>query len=113
MMTFEQQSIGAVSVLRPIGPIANTEDSEQFVDQASQLIRKSLGRFVLDASELSYVDSTGLESLVDIANQLNGFGQALKICAMGETLSETIRVTHTTESFEPFTQVQDAVRSYR
>jgi len=113
MMTFEQQSIGAVSVLRPIGPIANAEDSAQLSDQAVQLIRKSLGRFVLDASELSYVDSTGLETLVEIAQQLNAFGQALKICSMGETLSETIRVTHTAESFEPFPQVQDAVRSYR
>ena len=112
-MTFDQQSIGAVTVLRPVGPIANAEDAQQLQDQSTKLIRTSLGRFVLDASELSYVDSTGLEALVNIAEQLNAFGQALKICALGETLSETIRITHTTESFEPYDQVQDAVRSYR
>ncbi|MBL4809759.1 MAG: STAS domain-containing protein [Phycisphaerales bacterium] len=113
MMTFDQQSIGAVTVLRPIGPVANAEDAVQFQEQSTNLIRSSLGRFVLDATELSYVDSAGLEALVDIADKLNAFGQALKICAMGETLAETIRVTQTTGSFEPFDQVQDAVRSYR
>lgn len=112
-MTFEQQSIGAVTVLKPIGPMANAEDSQQFHEQSSDLIRSSLGRFVVDATELSYVDSTGLEALVNIAEQLSAFGQALKICTLGETLSETIRVTQTSDSFEPFDQVQDAVRSYR
>jgi|GEM_PF-346303 len=113
MMTFDQQSIGAVTVLRPVGPVANAEDATQFQEQSTNLVRSSLGRFVLDATELSYVDSAGLEALVDIAEQLNAFGQALKICAMGETLAETIRVTQTAGSFEPFDQVQDAVRSYR
>lgn len=113
MMAFDQQSIGAVTVLRPTGPVANEEDALQFHELASNLIRSSLGRFVIDASELSYVDSTGLEALVDIAEKLNAFGQALKICEVGETLSETMRVTQTTDAFEPFEQVQDAVRSYR
>jgi anti-anti-sigma factor len=113
MMAFDQQTIGAVSVLRPTGPVANAEDSQQFQELASNLIKTSLGRFVIDASELSYVDSSGLEALVGIAEQLNSFGQALKICQLGETLSEILRVTQTTDSFEPFEQVQDAVRSYR
>lgn len=113
MMTLEEQSIGAVTVLRPIGPVASAEDAQQFQSQSVRLVRSSLGRFVLDASEMSYVDSTGLEALVDIADQLNTFGHALKISGMSETLSETIRVTQTAESFEPFEQVQDAVRSYR
>lgn len=113
MMTLDQQSIGAVTVLRPIGPVANPEDAQHFQEQSTKLIRTSLGRFVIDATELSYIDSSGLEALVEIAEQLKAFGQALKICAMGETLSETIRVTQNSGSFEPFTQVQDAVRSYR
>jgi len=112
-MTFEHQQIGAITVIRPIGPVANAEDASHLFEQSSKVIRSSLGRFVLDASELSYVDSAGLEALVDIAEQLQIFGQALKICALGETLAETIRVTQTADSFEPFDLVQDAVRSYR
>lgn len=113
MMTFDQQSIGAVTVLRPIGPIATPEDAQHFQEQSTNLVRSSLGRFVVDATELSYVDSSGLESLINVAEQLKSFGQALKISSMGETLAETIRVTQNSGSFEPFAQVQDAVRSYR
>ena len=112
-MTFEHQSIGAVTVIRPVGPVANAEDASQFLEQSTKVIRSSLGRFVIDASELSYVDSAGLEALVDIAEQLQTFGQALKICGLGETLAETIRITQTADAFEPFSGVQDAVRSYR
>lgn len=113
MMTIEQQTIGAVTVLRPVGPIANAEDARQFLEHSDKSIRTSLGRFVLDASEVSYVDSSGIEALVDVASQLQSFGQALKICEVGDTLNEIIRVTQTTESFESFGAVQDAVRSYR
>lgn len=113
MMTFDTQTIGAVTVLKPLGPIANAEDSANLLEQSTKLVRSSLGRFVIDASEMSYVDSTGLETLVEVSNQLNSFGQTLKLCSIGETVSETIRVTHTSDAFEPFEQVQDAVRSYR
>lgn len=113
MITFDQQSIGAVTVLKPIGPVANAEDAQHLFQQASKGIRESMGRFVLDVSELSYVDSNGLEAMIDIASQLGAFGQVLKICAQGETLEETIRLTQTADSFESFSQVQDAVRSYR
>ena len=113
MMSFDQQSIGAVTILKPRGPVANIEDSQLFFGQAENLVRQSLGRFVVDASEMSYVDSTGLEALVDISQRLNTFGQPLKMCGVSETLSETIRVTQTADSFDIFDQVQDAVRSYR
>ncbi len=113
MMTFDLQTIGAVSVLRPVGPVASVEDAAQFVEKSRGLVSSSMGRFVLDASELSYVDSSGLEALVDIAEQLNRYGQVLKMCQISETMAETIRVTQTAESFECFEHVQDAVRSYR
>jgi anti-anti-sigma factor len=112
-MEIDLQTIGAVSVIRPLGPITNTEDAQQFRDRAIESISLAKGRVVVDAEELSYVDSSGLEALLDVAERLEALGQGLKLGQVNETLSDAIRVTKLTDHFEPFDSVQDAVRSYR
>lgn len=112
-MVIEQQSIGAVTVLSPKGPIAGDEDAAQFRASVDGLASRARGRVVLDASEVAYVDSEGLEGLLDLAESLEHIGQSLRLGAPGETLEETLRLTELTVHFESFESVQDAVRSFR
>lgn len=112
-MEIDLQTIGAVSVIRPLGPITNKEDASQFRDRALETISVAKGRVVVDAEELSYVDSSGLEALLDVAEHLEALGQGLKLGEVNDTLKDAIRVTKLTDHFEPFESVQDAVRSYR
>lgn len=112
-MEIDLQTIGAVSVIRPLGPITNPEDATQFKDRALETIALSKGRLVIDAEELSYVDSAGLEALLDVAEHLENIGHGLKLGEVNETLQDAIRVTKLTDHFEPYDSVQDAVRSYR
>lgn len=112
-MVIDEQVIGAVRVIRPVGPISGETDTGAFRARTDGLAMKSQGRLVLDATELSFVDSAGLESLLELAESLERVGQCLKLGGAGDTLRETIHLTELSEHFEWFDRVQDAVRSFR
>jgi anti-anti-sigma factor len=105
------QQRGAVVVVRPMGPLIAAE-AEGFKDRMHGLIRENLGRVVIDASGLPYVDSVGLESLADIAEELVQSGKGLKLCAANETLRQVIELTGLSGQFEHFEDANSAVRSF-
>lgn len=105
------QQRGAVMVIKPTGPLTAAE-ADTFKSKVRGLIRENLGRIVIDASALHFVDSQGLESLADIADELVHTGKGLKLCAANETIQQVIDLTGLSSRFEHFEDANSAVRSF-
>ena len=110
-MEILEQRQGAVTVLKPLGPLSQ-EDAELFKKRLHDVLNKSLGRFVVDVSAVPYVDSLGLEAFVDVTEVLAQSGQALKVCAANDTLREVFDLTEIMSMLETFEDVNSAVRSF-
>ena len=110
-MNIQEQKQGAVTVLRPIGPLTQ-EDADQFKTKLLDVRQASMGRFVVDASSVPFVDSRGLEILVEANEELSKSGQSLKVCGMNETLREVLNLTDLASMFEQFDDINAAVRSF-
>ncbi len=72
----------------------------------------SLGRFVLDMSAIPYVDSKGLEALVEVTEEMSRSGQALRLCAPNKTVREVLELTDLASQFDHFEDTNTAVRSF-
>ena len=110
-MQISEEKKGAVTVVRPQGPLTAADVSE-FKQHLLQVRNSSMGRFVVDASAVAYVDSKGLEALADVNDELAQSGQSLKLCAINETLREVLDLTDLASSFDRFDDVGSAVRSF-
>lgn len=110
-MRIKEQHHGAVLLLRPDGPLAG-DDAAAFLRTASAAAARSHGRVALDAAEVSYVDSAGLESLLDLSERLAETGQGLKMFGVNETLREVFALTEVGGFFECYADANDAVRSF-
>ena len=110
-MEIAQHHHGAVAVIQPAGPLTQ-EDADELKSRMLEVRRSSLGWLVLDASTIPYVDSRGLEVLVEVAEELAQGGQALKLCGANEVLREVLELTELTSVFEHFVDVNSAVRSF-
>ena len=110
-MEILEQRQGAVTVLKPQGALAG-QDSEQFEGRLKEVLGTSLGRFVLDASEIAYVDSKALEALLDATERLGDSGQALRLCGANELVREVLDLTDLARFFEHYQDVNSAVRSF-
>ncbi len=110
-MKIDEQTHGAVTVIRPRGPISQ-QDAETFGVALRAASHRTLGRLVIDASDVPFVDSKGLESILDIADELADNGQALKLCGVCETVREAMDLTEVLQMIEQFEDVPSAVRSF-
>lgn len=111
-MRIETNRHGAVTVIQPAGPVITEEDAMHLRTQSFEVLGNTLGRFIMDVSEMTFVDSFGLEALVDITDELRAGGQSLKLCGISDTLREIMAITDITAKFQQFEDVQTAVRSF-
>ena len=110
-MDITQEHQGAVTILKPKGPLVG-DDAEQFKDHLAEAFDSSLGRFVVDAAGIPFVDSRGLEVLADSAGQLAQSGQTLKLCGVGGTLREVLDLTGLDSMFEFYEDANAGARSF-
>ena len=110
-MKIHEQQNGAVMVLRPDGSLV-ADEARDFTDRSVKVLRENMGRMVLDASSVPYVDSKGLESLVLLADELSRSGPTRQLCAMNETVRQVLRLTGLSARFDHFEDVNTAVRSF-
>ena len=111
-MEIQEQRQGAVTVLKPLGALCQ-DDAECFKKRMLEVLGKTLGRFVVDASAVAFVDSRGLEALVEVTEVLAQSGLALKLCGANDTLREVFDMTELSSMFESFEDTNSAVRSFR
>ena len=110
-MKIHEQLQGAVTVLRPEGALIDT-DAGVLKQRLLQTLSSSLGRFVVDMSTIPYVDSKGLEALVEITEEMGRSGQALRMCGANKTVREVLELTDLASLFEHFADANTAVRSF-
>jgi anti-sigma B factor antagonist len=110
-MRISEQRSGAVTVLKPEGPLLEV-DAAAFKQKMTATLAATLGRFVVDMSAVPYVDSKGLESLVEVTEEMSRSGQALRLCAPNKTLREVLELTDLASMFDHFEDTNTAVRSF-
>lgn len=110
-MKILEQRQGAVIVVRPEGALVDSEIA-LVRGRLDEIRRATLGRFVLDCAALPYVDSRGLETLVDLTEAMGQVGQSLRICGVNETLREVLELNDLSPLFEQYDDVNSAVRSF-
>jgi|SRR5690349_17111478 len=110
-MKIQESKQGAVTVLKPAGPLTQA-DAAEFKSAALKALESNLGRILVDMSAIPFADSMGLEALVEVTEQMQQSGQMLKLCATNKTLREVFTLTGTAPLFEHFDDVNTAIRSF-
>lgn len=110
-MRIDEQVRGAVTFLRPDGAIAQN-DSAVFRTKVVEAARRSMGRCVVDATAVPFMDSKALEALLDATEELSSAGRVLKLCGLSETVRECLELTGLAGRFDIYADGVSAARSF-
>jgi anti-anti-sigma factor len=110
-LEIQQNMVGAACVLKPSGALADSDASALRL-AAEEAQRRCAGRIVLDASQIAFVDSLGLEALLDVTELLAKAGRSLKICGANATVRQVLQLTGMAGAFEFYEEVNAGVRSF-
>jgi anti-sigma B factor antagonist len=90
-----------------------------FGDEASALraeLKKILNtskKIVLDLSEVTYIDSGGLGTLVGVYSSARGAGADIKLAGLGQRVRDVLQITKLVTVFEVYDNEQKARAAFR
>jgi anti-anti-sigma factor len=110
-MKVETQLHGMVAVVVPHGALV-ADESADFKRAVAEAVERKGGRVVIDLSEVPYLDSVGIESLLELySGQPSAMGGP-KLAALSETCREALDLTDVLARLDVFDTVENALRSY-
>ena len=111
-MKVDTQLHGSVSVVVPHGALAG-EDITGFQTALAQAIELKSGRVVVDMSDVPYLDSGGVETLLALCGGAQAASARPRLARLGETSREALDLTNVLEKLTVFDTVESAIRSYK
>ncbi len=106
----EQKKDGALICLMQ-GEI-NINNSPELRKIFDAIIKRDEKRVLLDLSSVSYIDSSGLATLIEMFQRLKKIGGKLRLCNMAEKIKSVFELTKLNKLFEIFDTQETALKDF-
>lgn len=111
-MKVQSQPQGNVTLVAPHGPLI-AEEAIDFRRAVDETTVSSARRVVIDMSDVPYVDSAGIELLLELCGVHLAPHHRPTLAALSETCMEALELTDALPRLEVFDTVENALRSCR
>jgi anti-sigma B factor antagonist len=100
----------AAMVLRLDGELT-VDDSNNFKRSIREVTNNFASDIIVDCTELTQIDSVGLESLLWLSDETRSNASRLRLACVPQTISNVFRLTRLDGSFSAHESVEEAARS--
>jgi anti-sigma B factor antagonist len=106
------RQVGDVTVIDAAGRITLGEGSTTFRDTIKDLVSKGDKKVLLNLSEVSYIDSSGIGELVSGFTTVSNAGGKLKLVGLTKRVQDLLQITKLYTVFEVFDEEAPALASF-
>ena len=106
------RQVGDVSVVDVSGRITLGEGSSALRDTLRDMVNKGHKKILLNLSEVSYIDSSGIGELVSGFTTVTNQGGALKLLGLTKRVKDLLQITKLYTVFDVHEDEAHAVRSF-
>ncbi|MBZ5607359.1 MAG: STAS domain-containing protein [Acidobacteriia bacterium] len=106
------RQVGDVTVIDATGRITLGEGATIFRDTIRDLATKGGKKILVNLSDVSYIDSSGIGEMVSGFTTVTNHGGQLKLLGLSKRVKDLLQITKLYTVFEVFDDEAAAVRSY-
>jgi anti-anti-sigma factor len=110
-MSIVADTYGSMTVLAA-SPVLTKNEVDEFGRIGSEQVRAGVRWFILDLAKLTYLDSRGLEGLLDFQEEVEERGGCVKVAGLKGPCRQIFEMVRFDKKFETFETVHDALRSF-
>jgi anti-sigma B factor antagonist len=111
-LTITDRAVDGVAVVALEGRIVLGEESNALREKVKSLLAAGQKKIVLNMSNVTYIDSSGLGTMVASHTSARAQGASLKICNLGSKFQEILQVTKLVTVFEVYPSEAAAIASF-
>jgi anti-sigma B factor antagonist len=104
--------VGDVTVIDAIGRITLGEEASAFRDTLRDVAASGSKKLLLNMSDVSYIDSSGIGEMVSGFTNFSRDGGQLKLVGLSKRVKDLLQITKLYTVFEVFEDEAEAVRSF-
>lgn len=104
--------VGDVTVVDAVGRITLGEGASTFREKIRELVGQGEKKILLNLSEVSYIDSSGIGEMVSGFTTVTNNGGQLKLVGLSKRVKDLLQITKLYTVFEAFDDEAEAVRSF-
>lgn len=106
------RQVGEVSVIDVVGRITLGEGASTLRESIRDLVGKGNKKILLNLSDVSYIDSSGIGELVSGFTTVTNQGGTLKLLGLTKRVKDLLQITKLYTVFEVHDEEAAAVRSF-
>jgi anti-sigma B factor antagonist len=106
------RQVGDVTVVDVAGRITLGEGASALRENIRELVAKGNKKILLNLSDVSYIDSSGIGELVSAYTTVTNQGGTLKLLGLTKRVKDLLQITKLYTVFEVFESEPIAVRSF-
>ncbi len=110
-MVVKDKKVGDVVVLSVEGEI-NFNSSPDFRKSFLKVLDSKEQKVIINLSNVAYVDSSGLATLVEALQKIKGAGGRLKLTNLSAKVKSLFEITKLEKLFEIFLTEEDALKAF-
>lgn len=106
------RQVGDVTVIDATGRITLGEGASTFRDAIRDLATQGSKKLLVNLSDVSYIDSSGIGEMVSGFTTVTNHGGQLKLLGLSKRVKDLLQITKLYTVFEVFEDEASAVRSF-
>lgn len=112
MTEIRQKKMGSTIVLEMQGDIIGAAESSTLMDLLHDLLEGGHKHIVIDLSQVSSMNSSGLGTLINALQVMRQNGGDLKLCGISQKVRTIFSITKLISVFDIHATVEDAIASF-
>ena len=113
MLAIRSRNVGRVTVLELSGRLSSGEPTESFLEEVRKAAGDGKGFLLINLEGVAYMDSLGLESLIEVYNSVKASEGEVKLLNPSAKVGELMRLTKLTSVFDIHTDEATAVKAFK
>ena len=111
-MQIDERTVGDVVILDLKGRVLLGEGDEILKDKVNALLNQGRKNFVLNLSDVPYIDSAGLGEVVRTYTTVSRQGGRLKLLNLTKRIEDLLSITKLLTVFDTFDSEAEAIKSF-
>jgi anti-sigma B factor antagonist len=111
-LKLETHEVDGVTIVSCQGRIVFGEESTYLRENLKRILSSSR-QVVLNLSNVSYIDSGGLGTLVGVYSSARASGADIKLTGLGQRLRDVLQITKLVTVFEVYDNEQQAIAAFQ
>lgn len=112
-MKFNTSEVYNAAVISFKGKLRGGPDAQKFQDQIASFIDQGKKNIIVNMSDVSFVDSSGIGNIVRAFSTVKDAGGSLKLAGVTDKIDGLLSITKLNSVFQQFPSIDEAAKSFK